>query len=114
VRRGATTNPGVRGTGSTRTGAPSVPISETFSGTSNWSLGAVSVNPTAADIAVTTTVGSAVFLGQNTTYNITVTNNGPSAANNVILTDVVGLTPVSVTPSAGTTCVGTTTLTCTL
>jgi len=114
VQRGNNTNPGVRGVGSSRTGAPSVPISETFSGTSNWSLGAISINPTAADIAVTTSVASAVFLGQNTTYNITVTNNGPSPANNVVLTDVVGLTPVSVTPSAGTTCVGTTTLTCTL
>ena len=114
VQRGNNTNPGVRGVGSSRAGAPSVPISETFSGNSNWSLGAITINPTTADIAVTTTVGSAVFLGQNTTYNITVTNNGPSPANNVVLTDVVGLTPVSVTPSAGTTCVGTTTLTCTL
>ena len=62
--------PDVRGTGSTRSGAPSVPISETFT-SSNWSLGAVSVNPTTADIAVTTSVVSAVFLGQNTTYNWT-------------------------------------------
>ena len=87
-----------------RTGAPSVPISETFSGTSNWSLGAVSINPSTADIGVTTSV-SAVALGQNSTYNITVTNNGPSAANNVILTDTyasTGLAIVSVTPSAGT------------
>ena len=111
---GGSGNRDPRASGSTRSGAPSVPISETFNGASNWSLGAVSVNPTTADIAVTTSVASAVFLGQNTTYNITVTNNGPSPANNVVLTDVVGLTPVSVTPSAGTTCVGTTTLTCTL
>jgi uncharacterized repeat protein (TIGR01451 family) len=106
IRRGATTNPGVRGTGSTRTGAPSVPISETFSGTSNWSLGAVSVNPTAADIGVTTTVASAVFLGQNTTYTTTVFNNGPSAANSVVLTDTwpASMAVVSITPSAGTAC----------
>jgi uncharacterized repeat protein (TIGR01451 family) len=103
----------VRGSGSARSGAPSVPISETFSGTSNWALGAVSINPSTADIAVTTST-STVFLGQSTTYNITVTNNGPSAANNVVLTDVVGVSPVSVTPSTGTTCTGTTTLTCTL
>jgi uncharacterized repeat protein (TIGR01451 family) len=117
VRRGNNTNPGVRGSGSTRTGAPSVPISETFSGTSNWSMGAVSINPTAADIGVTTSVVSAVFLGQNTTYDITVFNNGPSPANNVVLTDTLaasGLTLVSVTPSAGTTCVGTAPITCTL
>src|SRR5229473_1267436 len=116
LRSGSTTNPGVRGVGSTRSGAPSVPISETLSGTSNWSLGAVSINPTSADIAVATSVVSAVFLGQNTTYNITVTNNGPSPANAVTLTDTLagGLTLVSVTPSAGTTCVGAGPINCTL
>jgi uncharacterized repeat protein (TIGR01451 family) len=108
--------PAVSATGSSRTGAPSVPISETFSGTSNWSLGAVSINPSTADIGVTTSV-SAVPLGQNSTYNITVTNNGPSAANNVTLTDTfagTNLSLVSVTPSAGTTCTTTTTINCTL
>jgi len=104
----------VRGTGSTRPGAPSVPISETFSGTSNWSLGAVSINPSNADIGVTTSV-SAVALGQNSTYNITVKNNGPSPANNVVLTDTLapGLTLISTTPSAGS-CSGTGPITCTL
>ncbi len=102
--------PDVTSSGSSRTGAPSVPISETFSGASNWSLGAVSVNPSTADIGVTTSV-SAVPLGQNSIYNITITNNGPSAANNVVLTDTyasAGLALVSVTPSAGTTCPTTT------
>ncbi len=103
---GGTSPPDVNGTGTTRTGAPSVPISETFNGTSNWSLGAVSINPTAADIGVTTSVGSAVFLGQNTTYTTTVYNNGPSAANNVILkiTWPASMTVVSITPSLGTSC----------
>ncbi len=108
--------PDVTSTGSSRTGAPSVPISETFDGTSNWSLGAVSVNPTSADIGVTTSV-SAEPLGQNSVYNITVTNNGPSAANNVVLKDTwsaTGLTLVSTTPSTGTTCTGTAPITCTL
>jgi len=116
VRSGATATPDVRGVGTSRTGAPSVPISETFSGTSNWALGAVSINPSTADIGVTTSV-SAVPLGQNSTYNITVTNNGPSAANNVVLTDTfaaAGLSLVSATPSAGTTCVITAVITCTL
>jgi len=115
-RSANTANPGVRGNGTSRTGAPSVPISETFSGTSNWALGAVSVNPTTADIGVTTSV-SAVALGQNSTYNITVTNNGPSAANGTTLTDTfasTGLSLISVTPSAGTTCTTTTTINCTL
>lgn len=116
ARSGSTTNPGVRGVGSSRAGAPSVPVSETFSGTSNWSLGAISINPSTADIGVTTSV-SAVPLGQNSTYNITVTNNGPSAANSVTLTDTfaaTNLSLVSVTPSAGTTCTVTATINCTL
>lgn len=109
-------NPGVTGSGTSRTGAPSVPISETFSGNSNWSLGAVSINPSTADIGVSTSV-SAVPVGQNSTYNITVSNSGPSAANNVVLTDTyaaTGLSVVSVTPSAGTTCVTGATIVCTL
>src|SRR5450755_1726298 len=116
VRSSNTANPGVRSSGSTRSGAPSVPISEIFSTTSNWSLGAVSMNPSTADIGVTTSV-SAVPLGQNSTYNITVTNSGLSAANNVVMTDTyaaAGLAVVSVTPSAGTTCVTGATIVCTL
>jgi uncharacterized repeat protein (TIGR01451 family) len=104
------TNPGVRGVATTRSGAPSVPNSDTFSGTSNWSEGGVGINPSSADIGVTTSV-TAVPFGQNSTYNITVFNNGPSAANNVVLTDIyaaTGLALVSVTPSAGTTCPTTT------
>ena len=115
ARSSNTTNPGVRGAGASRTGAPSVPISEAFSGTSNWSYGAVSINPSTADIGVTTSV-SAVALGQNSTYNIRITNSGLSAANNVTLTDTLaaGVTLVSATPSAGTTCAGTGPITCTL
>ena len=106
IATGNTTNPDVRGVASARTGAPSVPISETFSGTTNWSLGAVSINPSTADISVTATAPT-VLLGNNSTYTITVTNNGPSAANKVILTDTwptTNLNTVSVTPSAGTIC----------
>ncbi len=116
LRSGLINGTDVRAVGATRTGAPSVPVSETFSGTSNWAQGAVSINPSSADIGVSTSV-TAVQLGQNSTYNITVTNNGPSAANNVTLTDTLaasGLTLVSVTPSAGTTCTGTGPITCTL
>ncbi|HYM76013.1 MAG TPA: C25 family cysteine peptidase [Candidatus Dormibacteraeota bacterium] len=108
--------PAVTATGSSRTGAPSVPISEVFSGTSNWSLGAIPINPSTADIGVSTSV-SAVALGANSTFNITITNSGPSAANGVTLTDTyaaAGLAVVSVTPSAGTTCVTGATITCTL
>jgi uncharacterized repeat protein (TIGR01451 family) len=108
-------NRDVNGTGSTRAGAPSLPVSELFSATSNWSQGAIPINPSTADIAVTTSVGSAVFLGSNTVYTITVTNNGPSAANGVTLTDTLasGPTFVSAVASAGT-CTGTGPVDCTL
>jgi uncharacterized repeat protein (TIGR01451 family) len=109
-------------TATTLTCSNAAGVAETNAGTAstsstlNWSEGAVSINPTTADIAVTTTVGSAVFLGASTTYNITVTNNGTSAANAVKLTDTLaaGMTLVSTTPSAGTTCTGTGPITCTL
>ena len=104
------------GSGSARAGAPSVPLSETFSGTSDWEAAGVSINPSTADIGVTTSVGSAVFVGSNTTYTITVSNNGPSAANGITLTDTLasGMTLVSTTPSVGTTCTGTGPISCTL
>lgn len=108
--------PDVTGTGSTRAGNPSLPFSETFSGASNWSLGAISINPSTADIAVTNSV-SAVPFGQNSTFTIMVTNNGLSAANNVTLTDTfaaTNLSLVSYTPSGGTTCTLTATINCTL
>ena len=116
VNTGNGGNTDVTAVGSTRTGAPNVPISETFNNTTNWSLGAVSINPSSADIGVSTSV-SAVALGQNSTYNITITNSGPSAANNVTLTDTfasTGLSVVSVTPSTGTTCTTAATINCTL
>jgi uncharacterized repeat protein (TIGR01451 family) len=88
----------------------------TTGATSNWALGAVSINPTAADIGVSTIVGSAVFVGQNTTYTITVSNSGPSAANAVVLKDTLatGMTLVSVTPSVGTCVTTTNPITCTI
>ena len=106
LNSGNTASPDVTGWGSTRSGAPSVPVSETFSGTSNWSLGGVGINPSTADIGVTTSV-TAVPVGTNSVYNITVFNNGPSAATGVSLTDTyaaTGLALVSVTPGAGITC----------
>jgi uncharacterized repeat protein (TIGR01451 family) len=113
ARTGTTIPPDVRGSGTTRTGAPNVPISETFSGTSNWSLGAVSVNPTAGDLGVITTVAT-VLLGQNSVYKITVSNDGPSDVSTVTLTDtlVAGQTFVSAT-SPTMTCTGTGPITCT-
>ena len=52
----------------------------------------------------------------NLTYRITVTNNGPSPATNVTLTDQLPAGPVlvSVIPPQGASCSGTTTITCNL
>jgi uncharacterized repeat protein (TIGR01451 family) len=56
------------------------------------------------DLAVTATGPSAVLPGATATYTITLTNNGPIAAQNVVLTDTLpaGATLVSLTQTAGT------------
>jgi uncharacterized repeat protein (TIGR01451 family) len=61
------------------------------------------VNNTNADLAVTNSGPASVTTGTNATYTITLTNNGPSAAQGVVLTDTLpaGSTFVSMTPSAG-------------
>ena len=61
-----------------------------------------------ADVAVSKTGPATVTPGTDVTYTVTVTNNGPSTATNVVLTDAItgDTTFVSVTPSAG--CSGTT------
>jgi len=65
----------------------------------------VPVNGQAADIQVIKTVDDPnATLGDVVTYTVTVTNNGPSAATNVTVTDQLpaGLDFVSATPSQGT------------
>jgi uncharacterized repeat protein (TIGR01451 family) len=61
------------------------------------------VTPRQADLAVTKAGPSTVSEGGTVTYVVTVTNNGPDAAANVVVTDTVtGGTLVSATPSQGT------------
>jgi large repetitive protein len=71
-----------------------------------------------ADVSVTKTGPSSVVAGSNITYTITVTNNGPSDAQAVSLTDAVpaGTTRVSFVQNTGPafSCSGTTTETCTI
>jgi len=58
-----------------------------------------------ADLSVTNTVDNATpNEGDTVTYTITITNNGPDAATNIEITDIlpVGVTYVSDTPSQGT------------
>jgi uncharacterized repeat protein (TIGR01451 family) len=103
----------VRGAGSTNAGAASVPMSETFNGTTNWSVAGASVMPLQADVGVSINPGGAVPFGTNLTYTVTVTNNGPTAATGVTLNDTLagGLTFVSATSTQGT-CSGTGPISC--
>jgi uncharacterized repeat protein (TIGR01451 family) len=110
---GTTSNTDVYGVSSTRSGAPSVPLSESFSGTSLWSMGAVSIRPSQGDLAISV-VGSSALYPANFTYTITVTNNGPSASTATV-TDTLpgGLALVTATATPGT-CSGTAPITCAL
>jgi uncharacterized repeat protein (TIGR01451 family) len=65
-----------------------------------------------ADLAITKTSSPAeARIGQNLTYTLTVTNNGPNVANSITVTDTL---PGAVTfVSAPGECTGTTTVTCT-
>lgn len=79
--------------------------------------GAALVFVPAPDLNITKSItGGPLFpAGGNITYTIAVVNNGPGAANNVTVTDVLpaGTTFVSATSSLGS-CSGTTTVTCVL
>jgi uncharacterized repeat protein (TIGR01451 family) len=63
----------------------------------------ITVTPQQADLAVQKTGPDSAAHDQTFAYNITVTNNGPDAATNVTVTDLlpVGLSFVSATPSQG-------------
>ena len=64
-----------------------------------------SVNDTAADVAVRKTVDNAApTIGQNVTFTIKVTNNGPNDATGIVITDALPpeLALVSATPTQGT------------
>lgn len=70
-----------------------------------------------ADLSITNidSPDPVILVGDLLTYDITITNNGPSSATGIILTDTVdsSLTISSVTPSQGT-CNWTTDITCTI
>jgi len=79
----------------------------------------VAVQSAAADLDVTQTISpNPILVGNNLTYNVTVTNSGPDDATGVLLTNAISIpngqfTLVSVTPSQGT-CTGTGPITCSL
>ncbi|HEY8746695.1 MAG TPA: DUF11 domain-containing protein [Tepidisphaeraceae bacterium] len=76
--------------------------------TANWGTAIANFAPSApansADLAVTNTGPSSVTAGTNATYTITLTNNGPNAAQGVVLSDLLpaGSTFVSMTQTTGT------------
>ncbi|MDT5063453.1 MAG: large repetitive protein [Acidobacteriota bacterium] len=82
------------------------PTDPTRTGAGNNSATDTTTINAASNLAVTKTVNNATpNVGNTVIYTLTVTNNGPSNATNVRLTDVVpaGLTYVSSTPSGSTT-----------
>ncbi|MGZ8832089.1 MAG: IPTL-CTERM sorting domain-containing protein, partial [Thermoanaerobaculia bacterium] len=80
----------------------------------NTATAAVTVAPAIADLSIAKSASAGnIIPGTNVTYTIVVTNNGPSAATGVTVTDVlpVAMTFVSATTTQGS-CTGTTTVTC--
>src|SRR5262245_16617620 len=76
--------------------------------TANWGTAIANFAPStpanSADMAVTATGPGSVTAGTNATYTITLSNNGPSAAQNVVLTDTLPAGSIfgSMTQTAGT------------
>src|SRR6185437_6181469 len=83
--------------------------------TNNSAMLSTTLGAPSADLAITKTGPATAIPGNSISYTITVTNNGPSDAASVTVTDVTpaGLNFVSATPSAGS-CSGTATVTCNL
>ncbi len=105
--------------GGSITNTASVTGNETDPNTSNNSASAsttVNPPPSSADLYITKTDSpDPVDVGLNLTYTITVTNNGPSTATGVTMTDTLptAVSYVSATSSQGS-CSGTSTVTCNL
>lgn len=104
-------------TGSTPPGTYSLNVTATSGNLQHSASGQLIVSgPTAANLSLSKTASPnpGVTLA-NLTYRITVTNNGPSPATSVVLTDNLpaGVTFSSATPTQGS-CSGTTTVTCNL
>jgi uncharacterized repeat protein (TIGR01451 family) len=88
------------------TDTASIPSSQpTDPNTANNSASATTTVTPAADLAVTVSAPTTVTVGQNLTYTINVTNNGPNDASGVVLTDTLPPLPADgtfVSGSAGT------------
>ena len=80
----------------------------------NNQASAVSSSSPQADLVMSKTGSVTAVAGSTASYTLRVHNNGPSAANNVTVTDVlpVGLSFASVSTAGGLVCTGTTTVKC--
>ncbi|HET8773146.1 MAG TPA: hypothetical protein VFP80_05125 [Thermoanaerobaculia bacterium] len=79
----------------------------------NTSIIQTTVTPAPVDLSITKTSDpTAAVVGSNVEYTIVVTNNGPGAAADVVVTDTLPAGTTLVSASAG--CTGTTTVTCTV
>jgi uncharacterized repeat protein (TIGR01451 family) len=97
-------------------GQPDVVIGHAGQNGNNFTVLINDSKPPAADLSISKADSpDPVTVGNNLTYTITVTNNGPSAATGVNVSDTLpaGETFVSVKPSQGS-CTGTSTITCAL
>lgn len=98
----------------TNTASVSIPSGSTDPDSNNNQTSVTSTPAPTSDLIITKTANaSQVRAGDEITYTITATNNGPSVATNVVVTDplTAGVTLVSATSTAGV-CTGTTTVTC--
>jgi aldose sugar dehydrogenase len=105
-------------TGATPPGTYSLNVDTSSGNLAHSAAAQLFVSGTAsANLAISKTASPNPATSQaNVTYRIIVTNNGPSPATNVVLTDPLPVGPafVSAVPPANTTCTGTTTVTCNL
>ncbi|MGE0882031.1 MAG: beta strand repeat-containing protein [Blastocatellales bacterium] len=98
----------------TNTASVAVPQGTTDPESGNNSSTVVSTLQPQSDLSITKVANASVIrAGDQVTYTITAKNNGPSVADNVVVTDPLptGVTLVSATTTKGT-CSGTTTVTC--
>src|SRR5262249_48150325 len=92
------------------TNTATIAAAETDPSTVNNTASVVATVGRVADVSITKTVSSStVTAGSSLTYRLTVTNNGPSAASSVVVTDPL---PAGVIVTSAPGCTGTTTLTC--
>ena len=100
----------MRGGGSTKPGPGTTTSMSWTSASGDWSMSAVSIKPVAiADLSVNLAVSeNGPYLGEEVTYTVTATNNGPNSAPNVVINLNLcdGFSYVSHTSTQGTCNVG--------